>query len=106
MTDPGSLARAMHTPSEHPLVPGAPMAPGLLAKAMGVIPFPEDAGAFERLQKALFEGDQLPSVFLVLHEDQITPYAYLNEERALEAARSLQGVVACVPIVYDFRTQS
>lgn len=87
-----------------PVISGDVMPPGLLAKAMGMTPFPDDLPAFERLQTALFEGDKVPCVFFVINEHHITPYVYLSEEKAVEVASMLGGgVVAAVPIVFDFR---
>lgn len=69
-----------------------------------VIPDENDIPAFERLQNAIITGDSdEPCVFLVIQEDVLGPTAYLDEERAMEAAKEVRGVVAPVPIVYDFR---
>ena len=93
------MSTAEKQPAERRVIPGDTMAPGLLAKAMGVVPFPDDAPAFARLQKALFEGDAVQCAFLVMDENHITPYVYLDEARAIEAAKAIEGVIACVPIV-------
>lgn len=75
------------------------------AQVLGkVIPHPADLPAFARLQSILFEGDgNVPCAYFVLDEHQITPYVYLDVERAQTAAEGICGVVAAVPIVFDYR---
>lgn len=50
-------------------------------------------------------ADEQPAVHLVIIQPGGLFGAYLDEERAHEAARNVEGVVAAVPITGDYRTK-
>jgi len=81
-----------------------------------VHPDPTELTAFERMQDAIHLGEETqPAALLVIypeaydgsHRDLIWTTAFRDDaegrEKARDTARNLRGVVACVPIVYDFR---
>lgn len=81
-----------------------------------VQPDPQELTAFERMQDAIHLGEVTqPAALLVIypeaydgaHRDLIWTTAFRDDaegrEKARTTARNLRGVVACVPIVYDFR---
>lgn len=81
-----------------------------------VQPDPAELTAFQRMQDAIHLGAETqPAALLVIypeaydggHRDLIWTTAFRDDdagrEKARTTAQSLRGVVACVPIVYDYR---